>query len=104
MERGPCGPFVLLEVQMTEGKTKSGFAYVIDDDINDDMELLEGFIALDNGDMTSLPKCIISLLGDEQKTALYEHCRSEKTGRVSAKKVMAEVGEILNSVKDEVKN
>ncbi len=89
---------------MTEGKTKSGFAYVIDDDVRDDMELLEGFIALDNGDMTSLPQCITSLLGDEQKRALYDHCRSEKTGRVSAKKVMAEVGEILNDVRDEVKN
>lgn len=89
---------------MTEGKTKSGFSYVIDDDVRDDMELLEGFISLDSGDMTSLPKCIISLLGDEQKKALYDHCRSEKTGRVSAKKVMAEVGEILNGVQDEVKN
>ena len=89
---------------MTEGKTKSGFAYVIDDDVRDDMELLEGFIALDNGDMTSLTQCITSLLGDEQKRALYDHCRSEKTGRVSAKKVMAEVGEILNDARDEVKN
>lgn len=89
---------------MTEGKTSSGFAYVIDDDVNDDMELLEGFIALDNGDMTSLPQCITSLLGAEQKKALYDYCRSEKTGRVSSKKVIAEVGEIIKNIQSEVKN
>ena len=89
---------------MAERKTSSGFAYVIDEDVNDDMELLEGFIALDSGDMTSLPQCITSLLGAEQKKALYDHCRSEKTGRVSSKKVIAEVGEIIKSVQSEVKN
>lgn len=89
---------------MAEGKTSTGFAYVVDEDVNDDMELLEGFIALDNGDMTSLPQCITSLLGSEQKKALYDHCRNEKTGRVSSKKVIAEVGEILKDVQSEVKN
>lgn len=89
---------------MAEGKTSSGFVYVIDEDVNDDMELLEGLIALDSGDMTSLPQCITSLLGAEQKKALYDHCRSEKTGRVSSKKVIAEVGEIIKSVQSEVKN
>lgn len=89
---------------MIEGKTNSGFSYAIDDDVMDDMELLEGFISLDNGDMTSLPKCIIALLGKEQKEALYDHCRSEKTGRVSAKKVIAEIREILKDAQDEVKN
>lgn len=89
---------------MVEGKTKSGFAFRIDDDVRDDMELLEGFIALDNGDMTALPKCITSLLGQEQKDKLYDHCRNKKTGRTSAKQVMAEISEILNNAKDEVKN
>lgn len=89
---------------MAEGKTSSGFVYVIDEDVNDDMELLEGLIALDSGDMTSLPQCITSLLGAEQKKALYDHCRSEKTGRVSSKKVIAEVGEIIKSVQSKVKN
>lgn len=89
---------------MAEGKTSTGFVYVVDEDVNDDMELLEGFIALDNGDMTSLPQCITSLLGAEQKKALYDHCRNEKTGRVSSKKVIAEVGEILKDVQSEVKN
>ena len=97
-------PSVFMEKIIMEGKTKSGFKYRVDEDVNDDMELLEGFISLDNGDMTSLPKCIISLLGEDQKKALYDHCRSKKTGRVSAKQVMAEVGEILNGVRDDVKN
>jgi|GEM_PF-521680 len=92
------------EENMTEGKTKSGFAFKIDEDVRDDMELLEGFIDLDDGDMKALPKCIIALLGKEQKIALYNHCRSEKTGRVSASKVMKEVKEILDFASEEVKN
>lgn len=89
---------------MAEGKTKSGFEYLIDDDVKDDMELLECFIALDGGDMTNLPKCIVSLLGADQKEKLYDHCRNKDTGRVSAKQVMEELSEILNGAKEEVKN
>lgn len=89
---------------MIEGKTKSGFIYKIDEEVRDDMELLEGFIGLDNGDYTVLPKCITSLLGQKQKDELYNHCRSKKSGRVSAQKVMKEVKEILNGAKDEIKN
>lgn len=89
---------------MTEGKTKSGFVFAIDEDVKDDMELLESFIELDSGNMTVLPKCITSLLGKDQKEKLYDHCRSEKTGRVSAQAVMREIKEILDDAGDEVKN
>ena len=89
---------------MIEGKTNSGFSYAIDDEVRDDMELLEGFISLDNGDMTSLPKCIIALLGKDQKEALYDHCRREKTGRERDKMEMAEIGEKNKGAEDEVKN
>lgn len=89
---------------MATGTTKSGFTYSIDEGVKDDMELLECFIALDGGDMTNLPKCITALLGPEQKEQLYNHCRSEKTGRVSATQVMNELSEILSGAKDDVKN
>lgn len=84
---------------MIEGKTTSGFVFQLEDEAIDDMELLEGLIALDKGQYNQLPETITALLGAEQKTALYDHCRSEK-GRVSAKKVMAAVGEMFKAVKD----
>ena len=85
---------------MAEGKTSTGFAYVVDEDVNDDMELLEGFIALDNGDMTSLPQCITSLLGAEQKKALYESIRDEN-GRVRVDAVEEAINEIMTAVSED---
>ena len=85
---------------MIEGKTKSGFNFKLEDDAIDDMELLEGLIALENGNYKRLPETITALLGENQKTKLYDHCRSKKTGRVSAAKVMAAVGEMFKAVQD----
>lgn len=90
---------------MIEGKTASGFAYTIDDDARDDMELFEGLLALDNGDISTLAATITALLGKDQKKALYDHCRNEK-GRVSATRVFGELKEILNGAPEgsELKN
>lgn len=90
---------------MIEGKTVSGFQYHIDDDARDDMELFEGLLALDNGDMSQLAQTLTALLGAEQKKALYDHCRTEK-GRVSATRVFKELKEILNGAPEgsDVKN
>lgn len=86
-----------------KGTTTTGFHYDVDDEIRDDMELLEGLIAIDNGDLQALPKVLVSILGQKQKDALYDHCRSEK-GRVSSQKVMAELKEIFESADKELKN
>ena len=86
-----------------KGTTTTGFNFNVDDEIRDDMELLEGLIAIDNGDLQALPKVLMSILGQKQKDALYDHCRSEK-GRVSSTKVMSELKEIFESADKELKN
>lgn len=99
------GAFVLLrrERKMT-GKTSKGFKYTLDDDVKDDMELLEGLIALDNGEMAELPKVITALLGSEQKKAMYDFYRNKDTGRVSASAVLEALGEIFQEAQGDLKN
>ena len=84
---------------MIKGKTKSGFVFEIDEEAKDDMELLEGLIQIDQGDLRSIPNVLVMLLGEEQKKALYEHCRAN--GRVSSAKVMTALTEIFNATKAE---
>lgn len=82
------------------GKTKTGFEFSIDEDARNDMELLENIIAIEKGAYTAVPDVVVSLLGEEQKKKLYEHCRNKKTGRVPATKVFAEVGSIFNAIQE----
>lgn len=89
---------------MIEGKTATGFRFNLTEDVTDDMELLEGLIKLDKGDVSDLPEVITALMGDKQKEKLYNHCRDKKTGRVKASKVLAEVGEIFKAAEGNVKN
>lgn len=81
---------------MIQGKTSNGFVFEIADDARDDMELLEAFIEMDDGKMSALPRAIKSLLGEDQRKALYEHCRNKETGRVSANGVFTAVKEIMD--------
>lgn len=80
---------------MIEGKTKSGFAFSIDPEILDDMELLEAIADADENPIR-ITSVLKRLLGEEQKRALYEHLRNEK-GRVSIKAVSQEIVDIFNS-------
>lgn len=82
-----------------KGKTKTGFNFIIDEDIRDDMELLDNLIEMSKGNNAVVPDILISLLGEEQKKKLYDHCRNEKTGRVSSKKVFAEIESIFDKAK-----
>ena len=89
-----------------KGKTSSGFEYEIDDEVKDDMELLDALIELDEGEPAGIKKATLIMLGQEQKNALYEHCRKQN-GRVSASMVIAEFKEILDSAQEtntELKN
>lgn len=85
-----------------KGKTSSGFEFNLDEEALDDMEVLEWLIEMDNGDVAHLKDMLVRLLGDEQKKALYNHCR--KNGRVSAKAVLREVGEIFKESGEQAKN
>lgn len=82
-----------------KGKTTSGFEYELDESALDDYELLEDLCELDEGNASKTISVFNRLLGKEQKDRLKEHLRS-KNGRVPASKMMNEMGEIFNSVKE----
>ena len=82
-----------------KGKTTSGFEYELDESALDDYELLEDLCELDEGNISKTISVLNRLLGKEQKDRLKEHLRS-KNGRVPASKMMNEMGEIFNSVKE----
>lgn len=84
---------------MLRGKTESGFEYELDDDVLDDYELLEMFCKIDEGETNLTTKMVNMLLGEEQKERLKNHVRA-KSGRVSARRLLVEVTEILNSTKE----
>lgn len=80
-------------------KTQSGFCWSLDEDVMDDIELLDGLAALDRGEAVELPNVIKSMLGEDGRAALYEHIRTE-SGRVPISRAIAELGEIIESLKD----
>lgn len=79
---------------MKRGKTSTGFSYALADDVFDDMELLEALIAIDNGNVSTLPDVVTRLLGEEQKKKLYDHCRGE-SGKVAVSRIGQELGEMF---------
>lgn len=82
---------------MIKGKTASGFEFEIDDSAIDDMEILDGLLDIDAGNLRGIKAVLERLLGAEQKAALYEHLRDRETGRVRATKVMEAIKEILDA-------
>lgn len=87
---------------MIAGRTKSGFEFQLDENAMDNMELIEDLVAVDQGDIASLPKVLVTLLGPETKDALYEHVRLED-GRVPIGLLAEEVKQIFSASK-EIKN
>ena len=84
---------------MIRGKTESGFDYEIDEEILDDYDFLELLCQIDEGETSLTLKMVDKLLGSEQKERLKDHDRTER-GRVSAKRLIAEVMEIFNATKE----
>lgn len=78
---------------MLKGKTQSGFAFEIDEDKLDDMDVLEYFGSVDD-DMSKLPKLIEILLGKDQKDRLREFV-IEKVGKNKISTTYQIVMEIL---------
>ena len=84
---------------MIKGKTESGFAFSIDEEARDDMELLDAILKLDAGEKQYMSEVVVRLLGEEQRDKLYDHCRG-KSGRVLASKVLAEVNGIFEAIQN----
>lgn len=85
-----------------EGKTSTGFMFTVADDVSDDMELLDALIDLDDDKPAGLKNAMDIVLGQEQKKALYDHCRVN--GRAKASRVMDEFKEILDALPQTAKN
>ncbi len=81
---------------MAKIKTKTGFEIELDSDVLDDMETFEILVDLDKGEMNRLPELIQRTLSEDQKKALYEHCRVN--GRVKMSAVLTEMGQIFEEL------
>lgn len=84
---------------MVEGKTKSDFAFEIDENVGDDWEILELLNDITTGDLRALILFGKAILGKEQLESLKEHIRKE-CGRVSTKRMTEELMDIFSSIKD----
>lgn len=80
-------------------KMNDGFELELDQEALDDVELLEDFAKMDEGDAFAMPSAVQRLLGKENKKLLYDHLRGEN-GRVAATAVGAAVFELMNSLKE----
>lgn len=84
---------------MLTGKTTTGFDFTIEDSALDDWELMEVLADIDDGKTQKIGTAVKLLLGKEQADALKDHCRNDE-GRVPATAMMAEVGEIFATMRD----
>ena len=74
--------------------TSKSFNYTIQEGALDDYELLEELREIDKGNTSLIVDVIEKIIGSEQKEQLKKHVRDE-TGRVSIKRMVDEIGEIL---------
>lgn len=84
------------------GKTKSGFAFTLEDDVLEDMELLDAMAEIGETP-TGVSKTVLKLLGKQQRKALYDHLRDDK-GKVRPEKVTNELIDIFEALGKAGKN
>lgn len=90
---------------MVKGKTRTGFKFTCDGKLMHDVEFLEEFAAVQNGDGLEVFNLITKILGAEQKKALYNHIRNDD-GIVTVEALHEELGDIFDALgeADETKN
>lgn len=81
---------------MVKGTTGTGFAFEVDEEILNDIEFLELYVAWEKDGRGVFP-LMDFVLGPEQKRALYEHHRNER-GYSPKEDVVAAFREILTIV------
>lgn len=77
------------------GITPTGFQFEISEAARDDWDLIEDFVAIDDGNIRGVISASKRLLGEKGYNALREHCR--EGGRVRATKMRAELEAIFSS-------
>ena len=80
---------------MISGKTRTGFEYVIEDDVFDDYEILELMAKVKKNDPLAIFELIERLLGEEQKDQLKDHVRVN--GRVPMSAINDEIVDIFSN-------
>lgn len=87
----------MAKTKKVEITTTSGFTWEIDPEIGNDMEIIDEFTAIITGTADFVPaEFITKLIGEDGKTALYNHHRDKKSGRVPADKIGPDLAEIMN--------
>lgn len=81
---------------MVQGKTESGFEWKIEDWVFDDVEVLELYAEIEEGNGQYIGKLLQKVFGKESKKKLYDHVRAEH-GNVPYQALMNEVVEIFNA-------
>lgn len=85
---------------MLQGKTSTGFEFEIDERRTMDMRLVDAMAAMFRDGTTPAEQCVELvnildlLLGNDQKTKLYEHIAANNDGFVPAQAVFEEIQEI----------
>lgn len=80
-----------------KGETSSGFKYAVNKNMLNNVEFLEIFAKVQNGDQMKIFELIEMSLGAEQKKQLYDHVRDEE-GMVPVDAVSKEISEIFEDL------
>lgn len=88
---------------MINGKTKSGFAFSVDENAMNDMELVDVLADKEIDDAFRMSYILKRLLPADQRKKLYDHVRTDN-GRVPVDAVVAEIEDIFAAMGDQGKN
>lgn len=89
---------------MIQGKTESGFEFELHDEVMDNMELVDLMVDINTtGNPAALSAAMETMLGKDQKRALYDHLRNED-GRVPVSKLSAAFVDVVKAAKEKGKN
>lgn len=88
---------------MITGKTKSGFAFSVEKETADDMELIDALAEMEDGNPLAVSRVCKRILGEEQRKRLYDHLRTSE-GRVPAEEVANAILDIFSAFGQEGKN
>lgn len=86
-----------------KGTLKNGFAFDVDPNVLDDMELIDALAQAQGEDATAISKVLVMVLGVEQRNRLYDVLR-EENGRVPIKATMESIVEIFEAMGNSGKN
>lgn len=86
-----------------KGKTTSGFAYQIDENRLNNMELVDALADAENDNPIAISRACGLLLGKETRAKLYDHLRTPD-GRVPIEAVSKDMIEIFTAFGEKGKN